>query len=1108
EEGKPVVLMVELFPDSDFEGTLRRIERLGLGEVVGSREGGRFHRLRLLTSPAALSEKRSELAGIDDVAWIDVEPRRVLLNDTTVWVAQSGLAGGGATPIFDQGIFGEGQTVAILDTGIDADMCYFRDPTRGLPPRNECNGGTVTDPAQRKVVAVDFLWGSECAGGISNTEWDTQDHGSHVAGTVAGDDLAAILTHNAGDGMAPGAKLVIQDGGFATDNCADLPGIGCPVVDLNPIFQQAYSQGARIHTNSWGDEENNPVKGRYTAGSQDADEFMWNHKDFLLVFAAGNDGPGTGSIGSPSTAKSVVSVGATLRASSANSMASFSSCGPTQDGRIKPDVTMPGSSIISANADNNIASNNCNTKSSSGTSMAAPGAAGSAALIRQYFTDGWYPSGSPVPADAFTPSAALLKATLMSSAINMTGTASIPGNCQGWGRVLLEDALFFSGQSRELFVEDDATGFASGSSGESRTFNFTVSGGEPLKATLAWTDFPAATLASPTLVNDLDLIVTGPGGIFRGNVFSGGSSTTGGTADRLNTVEQVLIANPSAGSYTVEVRSFTVPSGPQPFALVVTGALSAPCSPAPVADAGPDQTIPAGGSATLGTAALPGHTYSWSPGGQTTAQITVSPAATTTYTLTATTACGSANDSVTVTVNQTGCSAEVDFEAGAAGWINSGASTCSTGTFVVGTPTSVVNGGVTTQLAGDHTTGTGNAFFSATNSSAGVNDVDGGNCIVESPVYSVADASDVSIWYFHGQRDASGDSGDFFRLEISTNGGSTWSTLASFGDQTVNAAWTEATASVPAGSQVKLRVQASDGTANGDLVEAGVDDLSICPSGGGGNTPPQVTISAPANGSTFVAGQSVTFGGSATDAEDGTLSGSLSWTSSLDGAIGSGAGFSTSTLSVGTHTVTASVVDSGGLPASDSITVTITNPGGACAAEEDFSGGAGGWTNSPSSTCSTGSFVVGTPTTVVDGGVTTQVGGDHTSGSGAAFFTATNTSAGVNDVDGGNCIAESPSYAVSEASSLSIWFFHGQRDPGDDPSGDFFRLELSINGGTTWSTLTSFGDQTVNAAWTEATASIPAGSTVRLRVQASDGAGPGDLVEGGVDDLTICPTGP
>ena len=1099
------IVMIQIFPDADLEAVSRRLGELEIGEIVGKDQGQRFSRVRLLASPRALAERAAAVARIPGVFWVDLEPRRVLLNDTTVWVSQSGLAGGAQTSIFDQGIHGEGQIVGVLDTGIDADMCYFRDSVRGLPPRNECNGGTVTDLAQRKVIAVDFLWGNECSGGISDSEWDTQDHGSHVAGTVAGDDLANPIVRDPGDGMAPGAKLVIQDCGFQTDNCADCPGIGCPVVDLNPIFQQAFDQGARIHTNSWGDEENNPVKGRYTAGSQDADEFMWNHKEFLLLFAAGNDGPGIGSIGSPSTGKNVVSVGSTLRASSANSMSSFSSCGPTQDGRIKPDVTMPGSGIISANANRSVSNNNCNTKSSSGTSMASPGAAGASALIRQYFTEGWYPSGSPVPGDTFTPSAALLKAVLVSSGTDMANTAAIPGNCQGWGRVLLDDALHFSGEGRELFVEDDTAGFASGSSGEERIFNLSVAAGEPLKVTLTWTDFPSTPAASTHLVNDLDLEVSGPGGTFRGNVFSGGVSTTGGSADRLNTVEQVLLASPAAGSYTVTVRSFTVPSGPQPFALAVTGALSPACSPAPVANAGPDQVIALGASANLGTPAQGGHGYSWSPGGQTAAQITVSPAVTTTYTVTATTACGSAVDSVTVTVQNGSCAAEVDFDSGAAGWTNSGSSTCSTGSFIVGTPTEVISSGVRTQLAGDHTSGSGGAFFTASNTSAGVNDVDGGTCIAESPNYSVAEASDLSIWYFHGQRDAGDDpSGDFFRLEISTNGGATWSTLASVGDQTTNAAWTEATASVPAGATVKLRVQASDGSGPGDLVEAGLDDLSICASGPGGNTAPTVVVTAPANGSSFPAGQQVSFTGTATDAEDGTLSGSLSWSSSLDGALGTGASVATSTLSVGTHTVTASVTDSGGLSGSGVVSVTITAVGG-CSDEVDFESGAAGWTNSPSSTCSTGSFVVGTPTLVVNGGVTTQLAGDHTTGSGNAFFSAVNTSAGFNDVDGGNCIVESPNYSVGAGSTVSVWSFHGQRDAGDDPSGDFFLLEISTDGGASWSTMASVGDQTSNAAWTEATAIVSAGSTVRLRIQVSDGSGPGDLVEAGVDDLSICP---
>jgi hypothetical protein len=578
---RPVI--VEVLPDADVQAVVQKIRDLGIKGIVGSRHGAYFSKVRLLLTAAEIAQVRNALAQLPEVFWIDLEGRRTLLNDTTVWVGQSGLSGGQTTPIFTQGIFGEGQTVGIIDTGIDPDMCFFRDTSLGLPPTNLCNSGTVVNTSQRKVIAVDFLTSSECSGGISGTEWDTQNHGTHVAGTVAGDNFANLLVHNTADGMAPGAKLVIQDAGFLTDNCGDLPGIGCPVVDLNPIFQQAYTQGARLHTNSWGDNENAAVQNNYSAASQDVDEFMWNHKDFLIFFAAGNAGPGTASVGSPSTAKSAVSVGATLRSTSANSMASFSSCGPTADGRIKPEITVPGSSIISAGNDKNIATNNCGTLSMSGTSMASPGAAGLTALIRQYYTDGWYPTGAKSSANGFTPSAALLRGTLVNSAVNMTGTTVIPANCQGWGRVLLENALFFTGQSRKLFVKDNDTPFATGSTNEDRTYTITVnSSAEPFKATLAWTDFPSTPAASININNDLDLIVTGPTGtVWRGNVFSGGASATGGAADRKNTLEQVLLASPATGVYTVTVRSFNVPNGAQPFAVVVAGDVTAGGTPPP-----------------------------------------------------------------------------------------------------------------------------------------------------------------------------------------------------------------------------------------------------------------------------------------------------------------------------------------------------------------------------------------------------------------------------------------------------------------------------------------------------------------------------------------------
>lgn len=109
-------------------------------------------------------------------------------------------------------------------------------------------------------------------------------------------------------------------------------------------------------------------------------------------------------------------------------------------------------------------------------------------------------------------------------------------------------------------------------------------------------------------------------------------------------------------------------------------------------------------------------------------------------------------------------------------------------------------------------------------------------------------------------------------------------------------------------------------TANAPFIEATLN--------GSANASPAVTIDAPADGASFVQGDSVSFAGSAMDVEEGDLSGSLSWDSSRDGIIGSGSSFSSTTSSVGTHTITASVSDGSGAPGSDSIEVVIVSPGG------------------------------------------------------------------------------------------------------------------------------------------------------------------------------------
>jgi len=357
-----------------------------------------------------------------------------------------------------------------------------------------------------------------------------------------------------------------------------------------------------------------------------------------------------------------------------------------------------------------------------------------------------------------------------------------------------------------------------------------------------------------------------------------------------------------------------------------------------------------------------------------------------------------------------------DFESGSDGWA-AGNSSCSTGTFVRGNPSLQSNGGVTTQVGGA-ASGSG-AWFTATNTAAGTNDVDGGTCesLSSSVDLSALSAVEISLSYFHGQRDAGDDATDGFSIEV-LNNGALAGTLVDIGDETTNAAWTSVSSTLNNPGDVRLRVRATDGAAGGDIIEGGVDKILFCAAGPVGPTPTPTPV-----------------------------------------------------------------------------------PG--CTVQEGFENGAGGWTNSSASSCTTGDYVVGTPSEQTNGGVTTQVGGAN--GGTNAYFTATNTTAGGNDVDGGNCISQSPTYTVGQASTLSVAYFHGQRDAGDD-ANDFFRLEVSTDGGNTFSNLASTGDSTSNAAWQNATRAIPAGANVVLRAQCSDGAGPGDLVECGIDDVSICPT--
>ncbi len=498
-------------------------------------------------------EAAEAIARLMEVQWIERYPDAELCNDQTVWVSQSGLYNDQATPIHDKGIFGEGQIAAVLDTGADIDMCYFWDEAEGIP-------GETPNYNQRKIVAYHDILGYN--------DYDNVSHGTHTAGTIAGDDFATPGYRDTGDGMAPQCKLIIQDTSVPGD--MEIPD------SMYDTLQQANDEGARIHSNSWGDPYS---YGEYNALAQEVDQALWDYKELVTCFAAGNEGPSDNSCRTPGICKNVVTCGATEAGSSAEDMASFSSHGPTDDGRYKPDVTLCGADIYSADCDYDIGTFNCSTDDKSGTSMATPGIAGCSALIREYFEKGWYPMGMPNESFGFSPSSALVKAMLINSADNMTGSytgdgsahGDIPAKGQGWGRVHLDRAMYFEGDDRDLFVEDSA-GFTN--INEEDTYIVTViSSDEELKITLVWTDYPGTPGSAYDLVNNLDLEVIHNSTTYKGNNFVDGVSVPDGDADSLNNVECVRIVEPDPGSYIIKIRSINIPQGPQPYALVVSGDL-------------------------------------------------------------------------------------------------------------------------------------------------------------------------------------------------------------------------------------------------------------------------------------------------------------------------------------------------------------------------------------------------------------------------------------------------------------------------------------------------------------------------------------------------------
>ena len=406
-------------------------------------------------------------------------------------------------------------------------------------------------------------------------------HASHVAGTMIANDAIPDI-----EGMAPQASL--WDNNWANDS--------------NEMTSQA-GQGLLVSNHSYGidlggakmDLDPRPL-GAYNGQSRALDDLLYNAEYYLPAYAAGNDragGPdasgknrvyfntskkGYDLLYGTTTAKNNVVVAAIegITAYSGPSdavMSEFSNWGPTDDYRIKPDISAKGVDVWSVGGTKN--NDKAGVLKESGTSMATPSVTGVFALWQQYYKK-LYPTKGYMKA-------ATVKA-LMAISADEAGTADGPDARFGWGVInaqkgaeilrdskpavgatIVSELVLNNGQDYEITVDTDGT--------------------QPLKAAIAWTDPAGNTTGgddkdTKTLVNDLDLRIIRPNGqevlpwVLNKDWTNLYAKRADNDVDPIEVVEYKGSATgvASAGTYTIRVsHKGTLKSGKQNFSLIVSG---------------------------------------------------------------------------------------------------------------------------------------------------------------------------------------------------------------------------------------------------------------------------------------------------------------------------------------------------------------------------------------------------------------------------------------------------------------------------------------------------------------------------------------------------------